>query len=192
MKISVSSLDPRVGTTNCLTQFSAVSGIRICMDLNCWSAGSDPGGKNYLKKSKTVKFYNFWLSNLWIRNQIRIRIDLNFKMLDPKSVTHSNQCGSTNTGCPDTYMLWSSEKGSFLVLWCHLFVVQCGENGWKPGGESWVYSSTQCCGSGMFIYPGSWFLSIPDPKTATKEMGEKMFVATNVTKLKLFYFWTCE
>ncbi len=39
----------------------------------------------------------------------------------------------------------------------------------------------QCCGFGMFIPdPGSWFLSIPDtisripdPKTATKERGEK-------------------
>ncbi len=39
----------------------------------------------------------------------------------------------------------------------------------------------QCCGSGMFIPdPGSWFLPIldpgsriPDPKTATKERGEK-------------------
>jgi hypothetical protein len=49
-------------------------------------------------------------------------------------------------------------------------------------------TSNQCCGSGIF-YPGSWFLSIPDPgsripdpTTATKE-GEKIccptfFVAT--------------
>jgi hypothetical protein len=50
----------------------------------------------------------------------------------------------------------------------------------------------QCCGSGMFIpdpdftHPGSL---IPDPKTATKERGEKklvvipFYVATNFTKL---------
>jgi hypothetical protein len=43
----------------------------------------------------------------------------------------------------------------------------------------------QCCGSGMFI---------PDPKTATKEMGEKklvvipFFIAINLTNCKLFYF----
>ncbi len=57
--------------------------------------------------------------------------------------------------------------------------------------------SKQCCGSGMFIPdPGSWFLPIPDPgsripdpKTATKERGEKklvvipFYVATNFTKL---------
>jgi hypothetical protein len=39
--------------------------------------------------------------------------------------------------------------------------------------------------------PGSW---IPDPKTATKERGEKKFVAlaffeaTNITKLKIILF----
>ncbi len=60
----------------------------------------------------------------------------------------------------------------------------------------------QCCGSGMFIPdPGSWFLPIPDPrsrildpKTATKEMGEKKFdvipvplsVATNSQNCTLF------
>ncbi len=46
------------------------------------------------------------------------------------------------------------------------------------------YRYMQCCGSGMFIPdPGSWFLPIqdpgsriPDPKTATKERGEKKFV----------------
>ncbi len=60
----------------------------------------------------------------------------------------------------------------------------------------------QCCGSGMFIpnpdfYPflipdlGS---RIPDPKTATKERGEKklvvrpFFVATNFTKLIILFF----
>jgi hypothetical protein len=48
------------------------------------------------------------------------------------------------------------------------------------------------------VYPGSWFLlipdpgcRIPDPKTATKERGEKkfvvipFFVATNFTTLKM-------
>jgi hypothetical protein len=57
----------------------------------------------------------------------------------------------------------------------------------------------QCCGSGMFIPdPGSWFLPIPDPgsripdpKTGSKERGEKkffvkhFFVATNFTKCKI-------
>jgi hypothetical protein len=28
------------------------------------------------------------------------------------------------------------------------------------------------------VYPGSWFLPIPDPKTATKERGEKIFCHT--------------
>jgi hypothetical protein len=55
------------------------------------------------------------------------------------------------------------------------------------------FSLVQCCGSGMFIPdPGSWFLPIPDsgsripdPKTATKERGEKKLVviAINFTKL---------
>jgi hypothetical protein len=57
------------------------------------------------------------------------------------------------------------------------------------------------------VYPGSWFLSIPDPgyripdpKTATKEKGDQKFVvlacfvATNITKLKIILFlsrwWT--
>jgi hypothetical protein len=57
----------------------------------------------------------------------------------------------------------------------------------------------QCCGSGIngirYVYPGSLFLPIPDPgsripdpKTATKERGEKKLVvkpfyeATNFTK----------
>jgi hypothetical protein len=62
-----------------------------------------------------------------------------------------------------------------------------------------LYKILQCCGSGMFIPdPGSWFLpipdpgsQIPDPKTATKERGEKKFVvitfyvATNFTKLQI-------
>jgi hypothetical protein len=43
----------------------------------------------------------------------------------------------------------------------------------------------------IFTHPGAW---IPDPKIATKERGEKNFVvipflvATDFTKLKLFYF----
>jgi hypothetical protein len=48
----------------------------------------------------------------------------------------------------------------------------------------------QCCGSGMFIPDPDFYPSrIPDPKTATKERGEKklvvipFYVATNVTKL---------
>jgi hypothetical protein len=65
----------------------------------------------------------------------------------------------------------------------------------------------QCGGSGMFIRdagsrililpipdPGS---RIPDPKTATKETGEKKFVvipfnvATNFTKLKIILVLKC-
>jgi hypothetical protein len=59
---------------------------------------------------------------------------------------------------------------------------------------------SQCGGSGMFIpildldfYPSR----IPDPKTATKEKGEKkivvkpFFVATNFTKLKIIIFLKC-
>ncbi len=50
----------------------------------------------------------------------------------------------------------------------------------------------QCCGSGMFIPdPGSWFLPIPDPgsripdpKSATKERGEKKFCHTFLFSLK--------
>jgi hypothetical protein len=51
------------------------------------------------------------------------------------------------------------------------------------------------------VYPGSWFLPIPDPgsripdpKTAIKERGEKklvvipFFVAINFTKLKIILF----
>jgi hypothetical protein len=46
----------------------------------------------------------------------------------------------------------------------------------------------QCCGSGILIFtdPGS---QIPDPKTATKERGERnwslylFFIVTNFTKL---------
>jgi hypothetical protein len=43
-----------------------------------------------------------------------------------------------------------------------------------------IFLFKQCCGSGMFVYPGSRNLIfthpgswIPDPKTATKERGEK-------------------
>ncbi len=63
----------------------------------------------------------------------------------------------------------------------------------------------QCCGSGMFIPdPGSWFLPvpdpgsrIPDPKTETKESGQKnffiilSFVVTNFTKLNIILFLKC-
>jgi hypothetical protein len=60
----------------------------------------------------------------------------------------------------------------------------------------------QCCGSGILsripifcTHSGS---RISDPKTKTKERGEKklvcnpFFVATNFTKLKLFYFLNAE
>jgi hypothetical protein len=47
------------------------------------------------------------------------------------------------------------------------------------------------------VYPGSLILifthprsRIPDPKTATKESGEK-FVATNSAKLKIILFLKC-
>ncbi len=67
------------------------------------------------------------------------------------------------------------------------------------------YGTNQCGGSGMFIPdPGSWFLPIPDlgsripdPKTATKERGEKKFVvisfyvATNFTKLQIILVLKC-
>jgi hypothetical protein len=55
----------------------------------------------------------------------------------------------------------------------------------------------QCCGSGMFIPdPGSWFLSIPDLKTA-RGVWKKYrvfvvlpsFVATNITKFKIILFF---
>jgi hypothetical protein len=60
--------------------------------------------------------------------------------------------------------------------------------------------SDQCCGSGMFIPvpdPDFYPFRIPDPKTATKERGEKkfvvkpFFVATNYTKLKIILFFKC-
>jgi hypothetical protein len=50
----------------------------------------------------------------------------------------------------------------------------------------------------MFIPdPGSGFFPIPDPKTATKERGEKNFfaipfyVATNFTKFKIILVLKC-
>jgi hypothetical protein len=56
----------------------------------------------------------------------------------------------------------------------------------------------QCCGSGMFILDPDFYPSwIPDPKTATKERGEKKFViitfyvATNFTKLKSILVLKC-
>ncbi len=55
------------------------------------------------------------------------------------------------------------------------------------------------------VYPGSWFLSIPDPgsqipdpkqqqkrRVKTKYFSYLFLVATNITKLKKFYFWTGE
>jgi len=55
-----------------------------------------------------------------------------------------------------------------------------------------------CCGSGMFIPESDFYPSrIPDPKTATKERGEKKFVvitfyiATNFTKLKIILALKC-
>jgi hypothetical protein len=68
------------------------------------------------------------------------------------------------------------------------------------------YYFEQCCGSEMFIPdPDFYPFRIPDlgsrildPKTATKERGEKkfvvkpFFVATNFTKLKLFNFLNAE
>jgi hypothetical protein len=57
-------------------------------------------------------------------------------------------------------------------------------------------SFSQCYGSGMFIPdPDFYPFRIPDPKTATKERGEKkllvkpFFVATNFTKLKIILFF---
>ncbi len=65
----------------------------------------------------------------------------------------------------------------------------------------------QCCGSGKSIPdPGSWFLSIPDPASLISDPGSKnsniwdgwkkfvvlpFFADTNITKFKVFYFWTC-
>jgi hypothetical protein len=57
---------------------------------------------------------------------------------------------------------------------------------------------SQCCGSGMFIPDPDFYPSrIPDPKTATKERGEKKFdvipfsVATNFTKLYIILVLKC-
>ncbi len=48
------------------------------------------------------------------------------------------------------------------------------------------------------VYPGSWILPIPDPKTAKKDRGEKnqischtFFVAINFTKLYIIRFLKC-
>ncbi len=54
----------------------------------------------------------------------------------------------------------------------------------------------QCCGSGMLPIPDPGSL-IPDPRTATKDRGEKIFfvkpffVATNFTKLNIILFLIC-
>ncbi len=46
--------------------------------------------------------------------------------------------------------------------------------------EYWKkFTSRQCCGSGLFILdPGFWFLSVPDPTTATKEERKNSFCPT--------------
>jgi hypothetical protein len=61
-----------------------------------------------------------------------------------------------------------------------------------------MYSCVQCCGSGMFIPDPDFYPSrIADPKTATKERGEKKFVvitfyvATNFTKLQIILVLKC-
>jgi hypothetical protein len=71
---------------------------------------------------------------------------------------------------------------------------------WRGGGEDGGAVRLcyfQCCGSGMFIPDPDFYPSripdpgsrIPDPKTATKDRGEKklvsipFYVATNFTKL---------
>ena len=74
---------------------------------------------------------------------------------------------------------------SVLNCWRKFFWLICLRQGSNQGHlrhrqalylTSYLDSSYQCCGSGMFIPdPRSWFLAIPDPgsKTATKERGEK-------------------
>jgi hypothetical protein len=59
-------------------------------------------------------------------------------------------------------------------------------------------SGIQCCGSGMFIPDPDFYPSrIPDPKTATKQRGEKknfchtFYVAKNFTKLKNILVLKC-
>jgi hypothetical protein len=61
-----------------------------------------------------------------------------------------------------------------------------------------LYCFLQCGGSGMFIPDPDFYPSrIPDPKTATKERGEKKFVvitfyvATNFTKLQIILVLKC-
>jgi hypothetical protein len=56
----------------------------------------------------------------------------------------------------------------------------------------------QCCGSGIFIPDPDFYPSrIPDPKTATKERGEKkiivipFYLASNVTKLYIILVLKC-
>jgi hypothetical protein len=65
-----------------------------------------------------------------------------------------------------------------------------------PGSGS--INQRQCCGCGMFILdPDFYPFQILDPKTATKERGEKkfvikpFFVATNFTKLKISLLFKC-
>jgi hypothetical protein len=55
-----------------------------------------------------------------------------------------------------------------------------------------IKEKNQCCGSGMFIPDPDFYPSrISDPKTATKERGEKKFVVTNFTKLKTILVLKC-
>jgi hypothetical protein len=51
------------------------------------------------------------------------------------------------------------------------------------------YGTHQCCGSGMFIPDPDFYPSrIPDPKTATKERGEKIFLSNIIFTLNNFIF----
>jgi hypothetical protein len=60
-----------------------------------------------------------------------------------------------------------------------------------------IYSKLQPVWRIRDVYPGTWFLPIPNPKTATKDRGEKkffvkpFFVATNFTKLNIILFLIC-
>ncbi len=77
----------------------------------------------------------------------------------------------------DTVPFWPLDPGSGMGLKINPDFREFRKN---------VFGLKQCCGSGMFIPdPGSWFLPIPDPgsripdpKTATKERGEKNFCHT--------------
>jgi hypothetical protein len=77
------------------------------------------------------------------------------------------------------FILKRKEKDDLIPVW--QYISFSGHKNGKVGSGSVknIYASGQCCGSGMFIPdPGSWFYPsrIPDPKTATKERGEKNFL----------------